>query len=76
MDEHSIKKKRYLRRVFAISQRIPEILVPLVEIVKAYPFDVLDVFFTKINKCGSDLYIVYRDECKKNNDEFVKYVLK
>lgn len=76
MDEHSIKKKRYLRGLFAISQRIPEILVPLVEIVKAYPMDVLDKFFANINKYDLDLYVVYKDKCRKNNDEFVKYVLK
>jgi len=75
MDEHSIKKRRYLNKLFAISQGLPGILAPLVEIVKAYPIDVLDAFFDQLNKCGTDLYLVYKDECDKNNDEFVQYIL-
>ena len=76
MDEHSIKKRRYLNKLFSISQGLPGILVPLVEIVKAYPIDVLDAFFDKINQSGSELYIIYKEKCNKNNDEFVQYILK
>jgi hypothetical protein len=75
MDEHSIKKKRYLNKIFSISAGIPGIMVPLIEIVKAYPFDVLDVFFSKINQCGSDIYLVYGDKCNRNNETFVQHIL-
>lgn len=76
MDEHSIKKKRYLNKIFSISAGTPGIMVPLIEIVKTYPIDVLDAFFDNINQSGSDLYGVYRDKCDNNNDEFVQHILK
>jgi hypothetical protein len=75
MDEHSIKKKLYLSKIFAISAETPGLLVPLVEIVKAYPIDVLDAFFSKINQSGSDLYLVYKDKCHENNDELAIFIL-
>jgi hypothetical protein len=75
MDEHSIKKRRYLNKIFTISAGIPSIMVPLIEIVKAFPMNILDEFFSKITLVGSDMYQVYIDKCSKNNDTFVRYVL-
>jgi hypothetical protein len=76
MDEHSIKKRLYLNKIFTISVGIPGIMVPLIEIVKAFPMDILDEFFSKITLVSLDLYQVYKDKCNKNNDTFVRYVLK
>jgi len=75
MDEHTIKKRLYLNKIFTISAGIPGIMVPLIEIVKAFPINILDEFFSKITLVGSDLYQVYKDKCSKNNDAFVRYIL-
>jgi len=75
MDEHSIKKRRYLNKIFTISAGIPGIMVLLIEIVKAFPINILNEFFSKITLMGSDLYQVYKDKCNKNNDTFVRYIL-
>jgi hypothetical protein len=77
MDEHSIKKKLYLDKLFAISAEMPKLLVPLVDIVKAHPINVLDQMFLNINQISSlELYHVYKDKCQCNNDKFVAYILK
>jgi hypothetical protein len=75
MDEHTIKKKRYLNRLFTITARLPDMLAPLVEIVKAYPIDVLDELFFKMEHSGSDLYIIYKTECNENTADFVRYII-
>jgi hypothetical protein len=78
MDEHSIKKQRYLNTIFAISKGFPDILVPLVEIVKTNTLSTLDIFFDMIsllNVTGSELYDIYKTKCTENNDEFVKHIL-
>ena len=75
MDEHTIKKKRYLNRLFAITARFPDMLAPLVEIVKAYPMNVLDELFFKMEQSGSDVYMIYKTKCNENNAEFVRYII-
>ena len=78
MDQHTIKKNRYLNSLLTISKGVPGILVPLVEIVKAYPMEQLDVLFAKIhqlNFTGSDLYVVYMETCGKDNAEFVRHMM-
>lgn len=75
MDEHTIKKKRYLNRLFAITARFHEMLTPLVEIVKEYPIDVLDELFSKMEHSGSDLYIIYKTECNEKTPDFVTYII-
>ena len=78
MDEHTIKKNRYMSSILTISKGVPGTLVLLVEIVKAYPMDQLDELFAKIhqlNLTGSDLYVVYKDECGKDNAEFVRHMM-
>jgi hypothetical protein len=75
MDEHTIKKKRYLNRLFAITSRFSDMLAPLVEIVKAYPVNVLDELFFNMEHSGSDLYIIYKTECNENTAYFVRYIL-
>ena len=78
MDQHTIKKNRYMSSILTISNGVPGILVPLVEIVKAYPMDQLDELFAKINQhnlTGSELYVVYKDECGKDNAEFVRHMM-
>jgi hypothetical protein len=74
MDEHTIKKKKYLSKVFGISNKVPELLVPLIEIVKAYPICELDVFFSKISITESELYAIYSEKCGCNVAEFVRYI--
>uniref|UniRef100_A0A6C0BTD3 Uncharacterized protein n=1 Tax=viral metagenome TaxID=1070528 RepID=A0A6C0BTD3_9ZZZZ len=74
MDEHTTKKRKYLNKVF----RLQGMFVPLIEIVKAYPINVLDELFLKIEHLrlsGSDLYNSYKNKCRENNAEFVNYIL-
>jgi hypothetical protein len=64
--------------ILTISKEVPGILVPLVEIVKAYPMEQLDELFAKIhqlNLTGSDLYVVYKEICGKDNAEFVRHIM-
>lgn len=78
MDEHTIKKNRYMSSILTISKGVPGTLVLLVEIVKAYPMDQLDELFAKIhqlNLTGSDLYAVHKETCGKDNAEFVRYMM-
>jgi len=75
MDEHTIKKKRYLNRLFIITSELPGMLAPLVEIVKAYPMNVLDELFFKMEHSGTDLYNIYKTKCNENNAEFVRYII-
>ena len=75
MDEHTIKKKKYLTKIFAITSGFPSMMAHMVEIVKAYPIYVLDLFFSRINVSGLELYNIYNTTCNKDNDEFVKYVI-
>ena len=75
MDEHIIKKKKYLSKIFAITSGVPTMLAHMVGIVKTYPIDVLDVFFSRVNVSGLQLYNIYNTICNKDNDEFVKYVI-
>ncbi len=78
MDQHTIKKNRYMSSILTISKEVPGILVPLVEIVKAYPMEQLDELFAKIhqlNLTGSDLYVVYKEICGKDNAEFVRHIM-
>ena len=78
MDEHSIKKQRYLNTIFTLSNGFPDILVPLVEIVKTTSMTTLDAFFEKIsqlNLTGSYLYEIYKTKCEKNNTMLVNYIV-
>lgn len=75
MDEHTIKKRKYLSKVFEISKKSSGMLVPLIEIVKSYPICELDVFFSKINNAETDLFITFSDKCGRNNGEFVQYIM-
>jgi hypothetical protein len=78
MDEHSIKKQRYLNTIFALSNGLPGILVLLVEIVKANNIATLDTFFEKIsqlNLTGSVLYDIYKTTCDQNNTMLVNYIV-
>jgi len=75
MDDHTLKKKKYLSKLFAINAGLPGMYVPLVEIVKTYPMNVLDELFSKIERTDSDLYYIYKTMCNQNNAEFVRYII-
>jgi allophanate hydrolase subunit 1 len=78
MDEHILKKNRYMSSILTISKGVPGTIVLLVEIVNAYHMDQLDELFAKIhhkNLTGSDLYVVYKETCGKDNAEFVRHIM-
>jgi hypothetical protein len=74
MDEHTIKKRKYLSKVFEISEKTPQMQAPLIEIVKTYPICMLDVFFSELMNDNTSLFIIYSEKCGGDNAEFVKHI--